>query len=91
MGRQSFMVSDFYCVKCGSKGMPLPRKKANQKESGHMKKLYCLKCKCEVNHIEIKPFGDYDYEMFKKDFEEGRFLEIELPEPTILSSNYTKL
>ena len=34
MGRQSFMVSDFYCIKCGSKGMPLARKKGKQKEGG---------------------------------------------------------
>lgn len=32
MGRQSFMVSDFYCIKCGSKGMPLARKKENKKK-----------------------------------------------------------
>ena len=79
MGRQSFMVSDFYCIKCGSKGMPLARKKGKQKEGGHMKKLYCLNCRCDVNHVEIKAFGEYDYEDFKRDFEEGKFLEIGLP------------
>ena len=82
MGRQSFMVSDFYCIKCGSKGMPLARKKGKQKEGGHMKKLYCLKCRCDVNHVEIKPFGGYSYEDFKRDFEEGKFLEIGLPTDT---------
>lgn len=80
MGRQNFTVSDFYCVKCGSKGMPLPRKKAKQREQGHLKKLYCLKCKCEVNHMEIRPFGEYTYENFKEDFENGKFEDIELPE-----------
>lgn len=79
MGRQSFTISDFYCAKCGAKGMPLPRKKAKQKERGHMKKLFCLQCKCEVNHVEVKPFSDYDYSMFREDFEGGKFKHIELP------------
>ena len=47
-----------------------------------MKKLYCLKCRCDVKHVEIKPFGEYSYEDFKRDFEEGKFLEIGLPTDT---------
>lgn len=79
MGRQNFTVSDFYCVRCGSKGMPLPRKMSKQKEQGHMKKLFCLKCKCEVNHMEVRPFGEYVYENFKEDFENGKFKDVQLP------------
>lgn len=60
---------DFYCIKCGKKGIPLARKKGFQHEKMHRKKLYCLFCKEEVNHIECRTFADV--EEFKKNFEMG--------------------
>lgn len=66
--------SDFYCTRCGKKGIPIARRIGKQREAGHLKKLYCMYCKEEVNHAEIRPFGDYNYEDFKLEFELGRFI-----------------
>ena len=51
MKQQKFEIHDFYCGECGFV-MPLPRKKSKKKEFAHLKKLYCIKCKEEVNFIE---------------------------------------
>ena len=67
-------TSDFYCTKCGQKGIPIARKIGQQREGGHLKKIYCIHCKEEVNHAEVRPFGDYQYEDFKQEFELGRFV-----------------
>lgn len=66
-------ISDFYCTKCGKKGMPIPRKIGAQRQGGHLKRLFCLNCQEEVNHVEVRPFGAYQYEDFKQEFELGRF------------------
>ena len=73
-----FMVSEFYCVRCGEKGIPVARKMSQQRKGGHLKKLYCLKCKMETNHREIRPF-DYDYtvEDLKRDIENGVYKGLE--------------
>lgn len=73
--RKSTTTSEFYCCRCGAKGMPVIRKQSKQREKGHLKKLWCIHCKDEVNHVEIRPFDDYNYEDFKEDFEEGIFEE----------------
>jgi len=65
--------SRFFCVVCGEEGIPLIRKPGAQREPGHLKKLFCLRCKCETNHAEIRPFGAYRYENFKEEFDLGRF------------------
>ena len=77
MGRGRNLISDnnFYCVKCGNKGIPIIRKKGQEREAGHLKKLYCLKCKDETNHVECKPFSHYDYPDFLYEFENGNFTE----------------
>ena len=68
------ITSDFYCVRCGRKGIPIARKVNKQREAEHLKKLYCIHCKEEVNHAEIRPFGDYTYEDFLEEFSLGRFV-----------------
>lgn len=65
--------SDFYCLNCGKRGIPLMRKKSHLRSGGHRKKLYCPYCKMEVNHIEIRNFNEK--EQFIKDFNEGKFIE----------------
>ena len=72
---QEITSSDFYCTRCGRKGIPIARKVGKQREAGHLKKLYCMYCKEEINHAEIRPFGDYNYEDFKLEFDLGRFVE----------------
>lgn len=69
------ITSEFYCTECGSKGIPIARKIGTKKEPGHLKKLYCLKCKKETNHAEIRPYGSYNYEDFLEEYSLGRFFE----------------
>ena len=68
-------ISDMYCVECGQKGIALPRRKAKQREPGHLKRLWCCNCKKEVNHAEVRPFGDYNFEDFIEEFICGRFID----------------
>ena len=75
MARRATTTSDFYCVKCGQKGIPIARKIGSQREAGHLKKLYCMHCKAEVNHAEVRPFGSYNYEDFKLEYDLGRFVD----------------
>lgn len=60
---------DFYCLNCGNKGIPIHRNRGHLHAGGHRKKLYCLTCKCEVNHIEITTADAL--EQFKEDFKNG--------------------
>ena len=69
------ITSEFYCTKCGRKGIPIARKKGQQREPGHLKKLYCLYCQQEINHVEIRPYGSYKYEDFLEEYNLGRFFE----------------
>lgn len=63
----------FYCTQCGKKGIPIAWKKGKYREPGHLKKLYCLNCKIQINHVECVEYSDYDSEMFKKEFMSGNF------------------
>ena len=42
------------------------RKDCKRKEKFHRKKLYCLNCRCEVNHIELKSDDVFYNEMLKQ-------------------------
>ena len=67
MKANNFLPSDFYCTECGRKGIPIIRIAGKEREAGHLKKLYCLYCQKETNHAEIRPFGKYNKEDFKKE------------------------
>ena len=67
--------SKFYCTKCGKQGVPIVRKKGQERKSGHLKKIFCLHCQQEVNHVEVKEIGDYSYEDFLEEFELGSFVD----------------
>ena len=71
----TIISNDFYCTQCGNKGIPIARRRGAEREAGHLKKLYCLKCKKERNHVECKPFSHYDYEDFLIEFNNGNFDE----------------
>ena len=73
MARGNFAEHSFYCIRCGNKGIPLMRKQGFQHERKHRKKLYCMFCKEEVNHVECKSLEDV--EEFKKNFENGVYLD----------------
>ena len=69
------ITSEFYCTECGNKGIPIARKISQHKEPGHLKNLYCLHCRKETNHVEIRPYGSYNYEDFLEEYSLGRFFE----------------
>lgn len=75
MGKQRVSFSDFYCLKCKRKGIPLTRKMSKQREKGHLKKLWCCYCQEETNHCEIKSNGSYTYENFLVEIQDGNFDE----------------
>lgn len=68
--------SRFFCTRCGKEGIPIQRKKGQERSSKHLKNLYCLYCGTECNHAEIR-YGDthYTIEDFKEEFELGRFVD----------------
>lgn len=66
-----FENHQFYCTKCGNKGLPVWRNTAAQRGRGHLKKLYCIYCQQEVNHYEC--YTQQDVEKFKRKFENGDF------------------
>ena len=68
-----YSVHDFYCLKCGNKGLPIQRGRNLQREKFHRKKLYCIHCKEEVNHIECR--NELEVKKFLKNFKEGKYID----------------
>ena len=68
-------TNDFYCTKCGHQGIPISRRAGHEREAGHLKKLFCLYCKQEVNHVECKAFSHYSKEDFFIEFLNSNFNE----------------
>lgn len=77
MGRKQNMIntSEFYCIFCGQKGIPIMRRRGNEREAGHLKKLYCVYCQKETNHVECKPFTHYEYKDFQLERQYNNFDE----------------
>jgi hypothetical protein len=75
MNKRNLVLSDFYCIKCGKKGLGCYRVKGQERKSGHLKKLYCTFCQADVNHVEIKENTHYRYEDFVNEFEYDNFTE----------------
>lgn len=67
--------NEFYCVKCGNKGMSIVRIAGKERESGHLKKIWCFKCKEETNHVECKPWTHYTHDDFLIEYNYGNFDE----------------
>ena len=65
------VVNDFYCIVCGNKGIPIPRRKSRDHGPEHRKALYCCHCRMTLNHIEIRT--EAEAERFRRDFEAGRY------------------
>ncbi len=66
--------SRFFCTECGKEGITIQRKKGQQRAPGHLKKIYCLYCKKETNHFEIRDIDIEGLEQFQKEFRLGRFV-----------------
>ena len=73
MGKQNIIRSEFFCTQCGNRGLPVWRKAGKERESGHLKKMFCLTCNKEQNFCEVKPFTHYTEEDFRFEFEHGNF------------------
>lgn len=48
-------LSTLICPKCNNKAY-IWRPSGKKRKTGHLKKLYCYKCKIKINHIEV---GEY--------------------------------
>lgn len=70
---RNFTMSDFYCTKCGLKNFPIIRAVGKERESGHLKKLFCLYCQEDVNMVEIKQRGKYTLNDFWIEYNYGNF------------------
>ncbi len=69
-----FSVSKMYCCKCGQEGISIPRRSGQYRAPGHLKKMYCIHCKQEWNHAEIRSmYSDYNYEDFKLEMDYNNF------------------
>lgn len=76
MKGNNFIDSDFYCTQCGSKTINVWRRRGQEREAGHLKKLYCFKCNKEQNCVEIKQNNkNYRYQDFLLEFENHNFDE----------------
>lgn len=62
---------EFYCCKCGNKGFNIARRKSSNRAGGHLKKLFCLTCKTEVNFCECN--NKYTHNDFLIEFNLGNF------------------
>lgn len=69
---QRMELHDFYCLNCGNKGIGLMRKYGSKRETFHRKKLYCIYCKEDINHIECQTLEQV--EEFKQNFTKGVYV-----------------
>lgn len=67
--------SVFYCTKCGKRGIDISRDGRRKREAGHLKKLWCLNCRAEINHAEIKPYTKYSLHDFYLEYHYHNFDE----------------
>ena len=69
--REKKTISEFYCINCGNRGIPVWRKRGRLREPLHRKVLYCTTCKQTVNHVEIRT--EEERMRFMTDFAEGKY------------------
>lgn len=73
--KNAILDHEFYCTSCQTKGIPIVRMKGKERPAGHLKKLYCLTCKREVNFVECRPYSKYTFEDFQVECEFHNFDE----------------
>lgn len=56
---RNISISTFKCTECGET-IELPRKNGQAREKGHLKTVYCIKCKKDTKHEEIRKFDIKD-------------------------------
>lgn len=68
-----YEFNEFRCTQCGERGIPIVRRIGAAREAGHLKKLWCLKCKKETNHVECKANTKYQVSDFEIEFKYHNF------------------
>ena len=63
--------SDFWCISCGKKGIPIVRSRSKRKGMGHRKALYCVNCRMVINHIETRNLEEA--KQFREDYQAGKY------------------
>jgi hypothetical protein len=53
MNKTNYRSTDLVCLSCGNVTQ-IVRRKDNLKLSGHIKDLWCYKCKIETKHYEVR-------------------------------------
>ena len=71
--KQRDFSSDFWCIRCGKKGIPVARPRGHIREKGHRKALYCIHCKMKINHIETR--NEEEKLEFLRNFAAGMYAE----------------
>lgn len=71
------IVHKFLCVNCSYNALPMfvSRDLKEQREAGHLKKMFCLSCGKEINHAEVTESGPYTVTEFHLEWAEGNFNE----------------
>ena len=67
------LSSEFWCINCGKKGIPIMRKRSRRREQGHRKAMYCIYCKTIINHVETR--NEEEKKRFQEDFAAGKYSE----------------
>ena len=67
----NYVSSQMFCTQCGAKGIPIPRQKNHLRETGHLKRLYCVSCKKVCNFAEMSV--NYTPQDFARDFKSKKF------------------
>lgn len=70
---RNYTEHKFYCMKCGKPGIPIMRPDSRRHECHHRKKLFCLTCKTEVNHIECSNLDEINE--FLENFSKGVYID----------------
>ena len=65
--------SEFWCISCGKKGIPIVRKHGRTREKGQRKGLYCVNCRAVINHVETR--NEEEARRFLEDFAAGKYAE----------------
>lgn len=71
-GGNCYSTHHFYCIKCGQEGIPILRSRSSERKKEHTKKMYCIYCKTQINHIECR--NQEEINSFKERFEKGEYL-----------------
>ena len=69
----NYTEHSFYCINCGRRGIPVQRRDSHNHSKHHRKKLWCIYCGREFNHIECRT--DEEVREFREQFEAGVFKE----------------